>query len=38
MIMKKLYSAPKSEQVQLDPLMVTFGMAVGSSVSDVETE
>ena len=38
MIMKKLYSAPKSEQVQLDPLMVTFGMAVGSPVDGKFTE
>ena len=37
--MKKLYSAPKSEQVQLDSLMVTFNdFAVGSPVTDVETE
>jgi len=37
--MKKQYLAPKSENVQLDPLMVAFlDSNVGSPVSGVETE
>jgi len=37
--MKKLYQAPKSENVQLDPLMVAFLDAnVGSPVTGAETE
>jgi len=31
--MKNLYIAPKSERVQLDPLMVTFGTAASVSIA-----